>query len=431
MQKNKFITSAFTLLVAGFITKILGMIIRVIYTRYIGEYGMSLYNLVMPTFSLVSSIVLFALPLSISRLVSSSKYSSKTIGFSALMIAVITNLLFVTLVIVFSKSISIYLLHEPLVYGLLICSLVTIPFISISSLLKGHFFGKQRMMPTSISNVAEQIVRLILLLIFLPKIITLDVYYGVMFVILLNIVSECFSIFVMYLYLPKKINIRDFKYNKACTKDIFNISLPSVSSKLIGNISYFFEPIIITTIMLYLGYKNDFIILQYGIYNSYAISLLLIPNFFIMAIANALLPEISKFYAQKNYKMVKRRIKQSFFISLLLGTLFCTIIFFYRTELLALLYKSTMASDYIKYIAFFFILFYLEAPLSTILVALGKNRASFIITLIGVVIKNVVLIFFLFQKMAIYSLLIAEIINIFIVVLLNIYVIKKALKKRH
>ncbi|MGM9834439.1 MAG: oligosaccharide flippase family protein, partial [Bacilli bacterium] len=158
MRKNKFITSAFTLLVAGFITKILGMVIRVVYTRCIGEYGMSLYNLVMPTFSLVSSIALFALPLSISRLVSSSKYNSKTIGVSALFIAVITNLIFITGVILLSKPISIYLLHEPLVYGLLICSLVTIPFISISSILKGYFFGKQKMFPTSLSNVIEQIV---------------------------------------------------------------------------------------------------------------------------------------------------------------------------------------------------------------------------------------------------------------------------------
>lgn len=426
MLKNKFISSTLILLIGGFITKILGMIIRVITTRFIGIYGMSLYNLIMPTFSLIVSICIFALPTSISKLVSSSKYQSKKIGKSAFYIVLTINLFLISLITLFSTFISDNLLHEPLTKPLLICSLVTIPFISISSIIKGYFYGKQNMVPSTISNIFEQVIRLVLIFLFLPKIVSFNTFYGIIFIILLNIVSECLSIVIMYLFLPEKISFENITYDHDCTKDILRISVPSVSSKIIGNISYFFEPIIITTLLLYLGVNKDYIVLEYGLYNSFAISLLLIPSFFINAISQALLPEIGK-NLFKNKKLVKRRIRQTIIISLFLGIFFCTIINIYRNKFLLFLYKDNSASNYIKFIAPFFFLYYLEAPLSTTLIALGGNKATFLITTIGVIIKNIVLISFIFMGAKIYSLAIAEIVNVILVVFLDFIFIKKYL----
>ena len=426
MLKNKFISSTLILLIGGFITKILGMIIRVITTRFIGIYGMSLYNLIMPTFSLIVSICIFALPTSISKLVSSSKYQSKKIGKSAFYIVLTINLFLISLITLFSTFISDNLLHEPLTKPLLICSLVTIPFISISSIIKGYFYGKQNMVPSTISNIFEQVIRLVLIFLFLPKIVSFNTFYGIIFIILLNIVSECLSIVIMYLFLPEKISFENITYDHDCTKDILRISVPSVSSKIIGNISYFFEPIIITTLLLYLGVNKDYIVLEYGLYNSFAISLLLIPSFFINAISQALLPEIGK-NLFKNKKLVKRRIRQTIIISFFLGIFFCTIINIYRNKFLLFLYKDNSASNYIKFIAPFFFLYYLEAPLSTTLIALGGNKATFLITTIGVIIKNIVLISSIFMGAKIYSLAIAEIVNVILVVFLDFIFIKKYL----
>ena len=53
MKKNLFIKSTLILILSGFLTKILGFIIKVIYTRIIGEYGISLYSIAVPTYSLL------------------------------------------------------------------------------------------------------------------------------------------------------------------------------------------------------------------------------------------------------------------------------------------------------------------------------------------------------------------------------------------
>ena len=56
MQKNKLIKNTFLLVLGGLITKILGFIIKILYTRYLKDDGVSLITLVFPTYSLLLTI---------------------------------------------------------------------------------------------------------------------------------------------------------------------------------------------------------------------------------------------------------------------------------------------------------------------------------------------------------------------------------------
>ena len=48
--------------------------------------------------------------------------------------------------------------------------------------------------------------------------------------------------------------------NKNDREKIVDICIPSTSSKIIGSISYFLEPIILTNVLMYAGYSKDFIV---------------------------------------------------------------------------------------------------------------------------------------------------------------------------
>ena len=48
MKMSKFIKSTLILLVGGFLTKVLGMLIKIITTRIIGTETLGLYMLIMP-----------------------------------------------------------------------------------------------------------------------------------------------------------------------------------------------------------------------------------------------------------------------------------------------------------------------------------------------------------------------------------------------
>jgi len=427
LKKDTFKTSIIILLVGGFITKIFGFIIKILYTRIIGPTGISLYTIVMPTYSLLITLATFALPISISKLVSEGNTRSKKIIFTTSLFILLFNAVIIGIFITLSPFIANHLLKQPSVTPLLIAMSATLPFISIACILKGYFLGKLNVTPNTISNILEQIVRIIFLIVVIPKIVEQNVLLGVIAFILLNIISETVSILTFCFFLPKKIKIekKDFKIEKNILERILNISIPGVSGRFIGNIGFFLEPILLTNFLLLSGYKNEFILEEYAAYNAYAIGLLTLPSFFISAICQILIPEVSKYHANKNYPMLKRRLKQAITYSFIIGLVSSLTIFVFRNHLLKLLYNTTIGSNYIFVLAPFFVLFYLEAPLSSALQAMDKAKATMKISLFGILIKLGIMSVLSFCHIGLYSLVISEIINIFFVVLLNAYFIKK------
>ena len=416
-------------MVGGLITKLLGFGIRIIYTRMVGSDAINLYSLVMPTYSLLLTIATLSLPVVISKLISEHKTKSIKILSSATIITLVLNFI-VIITIYFTKDfIATTLLNDSRCSTLLMAMALTFPFVSLSSILKGYFYGKQKMAPHTISNIIEQIVRLALIFLIIPKLVNMGIVYSVMGLILISIASELASILTFLVFLPKKFKItkEDLKPDMKTSKEILSISIPTVSGRLIGNIGFFFEPILLTNILLFAGYSMDFILNEYGAYNAYTISLLSMPSFFIAAISSSLLPEISKFYYKENLVMVKRRLKQAVILSFIVGSIFSSFIYLFREPLLSTLYNTTKGSEYIEILAPFFVLFYLEGPLQSVLQAIGKAKTTMFITMVAVITKLVTMSILSLCHIGMYSLVIAEIIDIFIIVILCVRAIKKEL----
>ena len=428
-MKNKFLASTLVLILGGFVTKFLGFVIRIVYTRIILEEGVSLYSLITPTYSLLITIATLSLPLAISKLVAEERKRSIKIICSSVAIICVLNIVLMGIMFFSSKFIAFTLLKNDQAYILLLACTLTLPFISLSSIVKGYFFGKQRMVPYAVSNALEQVVRLILIVLFLPYFMKKGVVFGVCAFLLLNIISEISSVLVFGFFMPKRFLItrKDIKPDTQTVKEVLSVSLPTVSSRFIGNIGFFFEPILLTHILLYVGYSNDYILMEYGAYNAYSIALLTMPSFFVGAISNALMPEISKFHKQGKHELVKRRFKQGILFSFLLGFIFTALIFWFREPLLLILYHTSSGAEYIKVLAPFFVLFYLEAPIISTLQGLGEAKYTMKITLVGVILKTLVLALFSFFKIGIYGLILSEIINIIFVVGANYAKIKKVL----
>ena len=129
--------------------------------------------------------------------------------------------------------------------------------------------------------------------------------------------------------------------------------------------------------------------------------------------------------------MVKRRIHQALLFAFSIGFISSFLIYTFRDKILFALYNTTTGSDYIKILAPFFVLFYLEGVLTSSLQALGKAKKSMNITLWGVIIKLIVLTILSLCKIGIYSLVFAEIINILFVVLISTKTLKSTIKESH
>lgn len=429
MKKSKFIKSTIILLIGGLFTKLLGMIIRIFMSRSLGSEGMGIYMLIMPTFSLFISLAQLGFPVAISKLVAEDKYNNKNMVFSSIGIALFINVFIILFINLFGNKISINLLHEPRTYYGLIAMGFVLPFISISAILRGYFFGKEKMIPHVLSNVIEDITRLIIIILFVPIFLSKGIEFAVMFLILSNIASELVSIFVFFFFLPKKfkLNRNDFFINKNIKK-VLKISIPTTLSRLIGSIGYFFEPIIIISVLLKVGYSNDFIVNEYGIITGYIMPLILLPSFFTNAISQALIPTISYSYSNNNKTYVKNKIIQAIFLSLLIGIPITLIFTFFPEIPLKLIYNTTLGSNYLKVIAPISILFYIQSPLASSLQAMGKAKSAMHGTLFSMIIRLSILFVFSHFKIGLWGLVIATCTNMAFTTLYDLRHIKKELK---
>ena len=155
--------------------------------------------------------------------------------------------------------------------------------------------------------------------------------------------------------------------------------------------------------------------------------MLMIPSFFMQAISSALIPIISKNYINKNITYVKNKIKQAIFLSIIIGIIVTIPIMIKSEFLLKFIYNTYQGSDYLRFIAPFFLLYYIQVPLTAALQAMGKAKETMYSTIIGSIIKLLLLITLSYLKIGLYGLILALIVNILIVTIYNYIKLKKAL----
>lgn len=427
MKKDKFIKSTIILIIGGAITKALGMFIKIVMTRIVGVEGISLYMLIFPTFSLFMTISQLGFPIAISKLVAEDVHNNKKLIFSIIPFSLILNFLLMIVIITIAPFLANNLLNEPrALYPILAIALV-LPFDSLSSILRGFFFGKQKMVPHTISLITEQIVRLILIVLITPTLLEKDIIYAVTGLVLVNMLSELSSIIILTFFIPNKKNIKKSEIvpDMSNIKSILSIALPTTGSRLIGSICYFFEPIILTLSLTLIGYNSNYIVTEYGIIEGYVLPLLMLPNFFTNALSSALIPVVSRNYIIGNKKEIKRKLKRVIIISLLIGVPLTIILMINPTFFLFNIYKTMHGGSYLRFIAPFFIILYIQSPLASILQAINKSKSIMFHNLSGTIAKIILIFICSLLKIGLYGFLIGMIANIIIVTFLHYRAIKK------
>lgn len=428
-MKEKFIKSTIILLLGGLITKLLGMIIKIVMSRLLGTEGLGVYMIILPTFSLFIGISQFGLPIALSKLVAEDTKNNKKLLFSIIPISLIINFILILVLIIIAPFLSGNLLHNKDTYYAILAIAIVIPFTSISSITRSYFFGKQQMLPHVVSNITEDIIRLIIMIIGIPFFLPKGIAYTVCFIVLSNVISELSSILVLFLFLPKKLKIRksDLIPSKNYIKESLSIGIPNTTGRFIGSIGYFLEPIILTSTLLYSGYSNSFITREYGILSGYVMPLLLLPSFFTMAISQALLPIVSKEYAKKNYSSVKRKIKQGIIFSLIVGVPATVVFMIAPRFFLQLIYHTNEGVTYMRLLAPICLFQYIQAPLSSSLDAMGKSKDVLASSTLGMVTRTGLLFILSLLKIGIYGLIIAIAVNVIVVTFYSIKKVRSSL----
>ena len=172
MSKDTFIRGAMILTIAGIIVKIIGAVNRILLSRLLGGEGIGLYQMAYPIYLLALSISSAGLPVAISIMVAEKNAIRDYIG--AQRVFRISSLALTVTGFVFSLLlyagahwlVDTGLVRDPRAYWALVALSPAIFIVTIVSCLRGYFQGLQEMKPTAISQILEQLFRVVTMIAF-------------------------------------------------------------------------------------------------------------------------------------------------------------------------------------------------------------------------------------------------------------------------
>lgn len=403
MTKQSFLRGTLILIVAGLITRVLGFVNRIVMARILGEEGVGLYMMAVPTFILAITVTQIGLPIAIAKLVA----EAEAIGDQQKVKKVLTVSLAVTLTLsvvitaalmVAAPILSKTVLTDSRTYYPLIAILPVVPIIAVSSVLRGYFQGKQNMKPGAFAQVIEQVVRITLIAVCTRAFLHLGVEYAAAGAMVSAVIGELASLFYMLFmfHREKHVAVRSrffqtVRNGKDTLGSLMSIALPTTGSRFIGSVSYFLEPIVVARSLAIAGVTAEVATRQYGELNGYALPLLFLPSFITYALSTSLVPSISEAAAKKQHQLVEYRLQQALRLSFISGGWAVIILYVFASPIMMLMYHSDHAAVFVKVLAPCFIFYYFQGPLASVLQALNLAKTAMINSLIGSVVKIIVI----------------------------------------
>ncbi len=424
-NNNTFFINTLIIIFTNFIVKMLGLINKIAITRLLGTNGMSLYILSFPTIMLFISISGFSLNITISKLVSeaivSRKYSPKKLMKKACLYSFVLSFLVAMIYLIFLKPLTTYFLKNEDLFFPLLAGTPLIMLVGISDGLKGYFTGIKKMNISSFGNLIEQIGRITFSLLFIYIMLPYGIIWATFFCLLSLSFGEICAI-IYSLIKIKKYPLEDYTNTKNEGKAILAMAIPTTTSRLIGNFTYFLEPIFYTTILSYIGYQVTDIQTQYTILDAYTIPLLTFISFLPFAVSTAMIPSISEASTLHKTYSLHYYIRKSLTFCLIPSIILAINLFLFAKEYMNLIYGTTEGSNYIKYLTFLFICYYLHIPIVAILQASGYAKKVFITSSFIHIIRLILLVILSFiPTIGLNSILFATTITMILGFIINFY----------
>ncbi len=425
LRKKALLKSLFNLLSIAMVGKILSMLSRLVMVRSIGATSMSLFSLINPLMVLFINLASIGLPIATSTLIAKRPKDSRKFFVTAFLIGMGISIILMIAIFFLAPVFSKYALKNEdttlAVYGLGLL----IPLVTTSSIIKGIYIGKGKVQATTNSSIAEEIFRLVFLVFAIDLFSRKSPSMGALGAVIGMALGEIGQTLYLFFIAPKNTKKKCVTWlfcseydSVVAAGELFKISLPATSSRLIGSLTYFFEPIIYTAILSKLNIDQTKVLLDYGMLTGYVFPLLLMPGFLTTALSNFFLPEIARSYENNDIKRAKSSFYSLIFFSLLLGIVFSTIIFFFSEDIMKILYNDTSGASFAKNLTFPFLIYYIETPCITTLHALNKSKQAMFSTLVSSIFRLLVLALLL-KRFTIYAVAISTILSATIDILLN------------
>lgn len=388
-----FISGAVSLAASVFIVKIIGFIYKLPLSYILGDEGMGYFNSAYTVFSFFYLLCSGGIPRAVSIMVTELNVKGKqrerrVLLRSALKLFLLIGTMLCFLLILFSRVISVAI-GSPRSYFAMICIAPSLIMVSASGVLRGYFNGVCLLVPISVSQVLEGVIKFVFGLCF--ALLGVRLKLDIEIIAGLTILGVTLASFVCALYLIIKVNSKEKGENteqkyitsavSSYLKRILIIAAPLTLSSAIMGISNIIDLGIIMKRLISIGYSDTEAAALYGNYTTLVLPMLNLVTAMITPITVAALPMLTRAHClEKKDELChqsKFLIDITAFISMPMGIAFL----FYSEEILRLLFNDEsafIAAPLLVLLAPSMIFIPLITMVNTTLEATGHTKAPLI-----------------------------------------------------
>ncbi len=435
-MRKSFLSSAIILIIAGFIARLLGFVYRIYLSNLIGAEGMGLYQLVVPVYTAVILTLEAGISISVSRLIAEQQARRNSINANritvcAFFMVAAAGLLASVLILFNVNTLGSVLLGDERTRLSLLIMVPCIPLVASAAALKGYFYGIQNVMPTAISQVAEQMVKIGFVMLLTSKLTMNGVAFSCAIATLSSALGEIANMLILAAVYAYKIKIKrtTIKYTARMRKrtiltELVKQSVPISANRLVVSALAAAEYAMIPAMLSSGGMEYKSSMELFGRLSGMALPLIMFPSLVTNSLATTLVPAISEGMSLNNYKAVNNKISKSIQITFILGMIFTALFFSYPDELGSLIYRHERIGDLLKLLSFTCVFIYLQQTLMGVLNGLGKQGLLLRNTVIGSLMR-IATVYFIVPVLGIKSYIIGIAVSFFVTSILNLAAIRK------
>ncbi len=412
-MKHSIIRGTLILTLAGFLTRILGFFYKVFLARYMSAETLGLYQLIAPVYGICFTIYASGIQTAISGQVAEAmatdnpKKKPVDILLRGLLCSILVATSLSVLLYTFSNQIATHILSAEIVAPSLRIVCRMFPFCSITACFNGYFYGCRRAAAPAITQLCEQVSRILYVLIctgtifssfVLSKTVSLPLaVYGL---VLGEIISASVTLLMYVLTVHPKQSTGDHNLSSYATPPVpseqivegattvhketsfiilplLRLAIPLTANHLVLNLLHSYETILLPGLLMRFGTSYENALITLGTLTGMAMPFLFFPMAVTSALSILLLPTIAEANARGNRTLMCLTTRLTIRYTMLLGTICMGLFYLLGPSLCRIFFANETAGHYLQCFAFFCPLMYLSQTANSILNGLSKTGITF------------------------------------------------------
>lgn len=323
VSKDTFLKGALILTFAGIIVKVIGSVNRILLSRLLGGEGIGLYQMAYPIYLLALSVSSAGIPVAISIIVAekiaiSDYYGANRVFRISLKLLGITGIIF-TFLLYFGAGwlIEEHFVRDARAYYAIVALAPAIFFVTVLSSYRGYFQGLQMMTPTAVSQIFEQLLRVITMIALAYYLLPLGLEYAAAGASFGAVPGAVVGLLVLiYFYYRNRVDLKikistqstiqqepSLKIISRIVKLALPVSLANIMLPVVASIDLFIVPARLEAA----GYTVTQATELFGYLTGMAVALINLPTILTASLAASLVPAVSEAFTLKNQQRIYQR----------------------------------------------------------------------------------------------------------------------------